>query len=262
MQFPRLLRSSILIVGLKTLVYYLYALIDKPFRKKWLQLQKRTLHDLYDRAPTLALPFVSFESLYRSTTIHIPHPRTDEGTISPIEMIYLATILKQTKPKKVVEIGTFKGQTTALLAQNTPRDCEIFTIDLPQDSVNNTSLRLHPWDEQFVSIDAKGRYAKSFEKVSFISGDSASNNTYNGVSGAEFIFIDGSHAYEYVVNDSLRAREIAADKAIIIWHDYNTSWYEVTYALDYLFAKDATFKSLKAIEGTSLAYLSYEKSSQ
>jgi len=34
-----------------------------------------------------------------------------------------------------------------------------------------------------------------------------------------FIFIDGSHAYDYVIKDSLNSIAKIEDKGIIIWHD-------------------------------------------
>ena len=37
----------------------------------------------------------------------------------------------------------------------------------------------------------------------------------------DFIFVDGSHSYDYVLNDSRKALSLLrGGKGIILWHDY------------------------------------------
>ena len=69
------------------------------------------------------------------------------------------------------------------------------------------------------------------------------------------MFVDGSHAYEYVLSDSERALALLQGGAgTIVWHDYG-EWTGVTRALDKLATTDARFADLRAIEGTTLAIL-------
>jgi hypothetical protein len=36
----------------------------------------------------------------------------------------------------------------------------------------------------------------------------------------DLIFIDGSHAYSYVISDSEKALKMIAPNGLILWHDY------------------------------------------
>jgi predicted O-methyltransferase YrrM len=63
----------------------------------------------------------------------------------------------------------------------------------------------------------------------------------------DMIFIDGSHSYEYVQNDTRRALEMCAPNGLILWHDYMI-WNDVT---DYLNNLSGTLP-LRHMRGTSL----------
>jgi hypothetical protein len=67
--------------------------------------------------------------------------------------------------------------------------------------------------------------------------------------------VDGSHSYDYTMNDSMRALRLARkDKGIILWHDY-TNWNGVTKVLNELYKTKRDFRGLKHIRGTRLVYL-------
>ncbi len=71
----------------------------------------------------------------------------------------------------------------------------------------------------------------------------------------EFIFIDGSHSYEYLLNDSKQVLKLLRNgKGVMLWHDYDV-WEGVTRALNKLYLQDRQFKGLKHIEGTSMVCL-------
>ena len=72
----------------------------------------------------------------------------------------------------------------------------------------------------------------------------------------DFVFVDGSHAYEYVLKDSESALKMIKPGGVILFHDYNTSWPGVTKALNELFTSNPRFKNLRHISQTSLAILS------
>jgi hypothetical protein len=72
----------------------------------------------------------------------------------------------------------------------------------------------------------------------------------------DFVFVDGSHSYEYVLNDSRHALKLIRNgKGVILWHDYGTFWKGVKKALDELYLGGNEFKGLRQIEGTSLVCL-------
>ena len=71
----------------------------------------------------------------------------------------------------------------------------------------------------------------------------------------DFIFVDGSHAYDYVMNDSMIALKLLKEgKGVILWHDY-IGWVGVRKALSKLYERGGVFKDMKHIKGTSLVCL-------
>jgi predicted O-methyltransferase YrrM len=92
-------------------------------------------------------------------------------------------------------------------------------------------------------------------KITQLYGDSATFDFSFFWGSIDFVFVDGSHSYEYVLNDSRVAlRLLKKNGGIIVWHDYD-SWEGVTRALDELFVKAPEFNSLVRFKGTSLACL-------
>jgi hypothetical protein len=72
----------------------------------------------------------------------------------------------------------------------------------------------------------------------------------------QFVFIDASHAYEYVLSDSRRALTLlAAGGGTIVWHDYGSVWPGVTRALHDLRDREPAFAGLQHIADTTLALL-------
>ena len=68
------------------------------------------------------------------------------------------------------------------------------------------------------------------------------------------VFVDGSHAYEYVLSDSERGLSLLRGPGTVVWHDYG-EWVGVTKALDELSTRDSRFAALQRIENTTLAIL-------
>ena len=65
------------------------------------------------------------------------------------------------------------------------------------------------------------------------------------------MFIDGSHAYEYVLADLKTAIKLLKPNGVVLLHDYGI-WSGVTQALEEFANNDGL--SLCNIAGTSLAY--------
>lgn len=211
-------------------------------------------HFGYSDHPLLELPPVQLESVTSAgTTIILPAVEFHDGNVSLFELVAIAKLIAERRPIAVFEIGTFDGRTTATLSANTPSSAVVFTLDLPAGTP--TRFALASDDIKYVAKPMSGSkligslYAP---KVQQLYGDSATFDfePYK----ASFVFVDGSHAYDYVINDSRRALQIlAGEPGTILWHDYGT-WEDVTVALNHL-RREALFAGLRRIEGTSLAIL-------
>ncbi|MGC2298226.1 MAG: hypothetical protein WA476_05440, partial [Acidobacteriaceae bacterium] len=80
------------------------------------------------------------------------------GYIVPYWYIGALTAAKQ--PTTAVEIGTYLGASALTMALNSPEDCRIITVDLPEDSEEDTGT-LSQGDKNLVA-NAKNRVGQAF----------------------------------------------------------------------------------------------------
>lgn len=181
-----------------------------------------------------------------------------DGNASALEIIVLSRLVQTLKPTALLEIGTFDGRTTLNLAANCSPSSQVYTLDLPRDLLSSTTLPLVTGDAVYIEKEVPGARFRGTEYASRIvqlMGDSASFDFSKLGTQMDFIFIDGSHAYEYVLRDSETARGLLREgRGLIVWHDY-TEWLGVNKALNELFLTRPEFKNLRYFEQTSLAYL-------
>lgn len=203
------------------------------------------------------LPQISIQELFPDNTdLKIRDPITADGNVSLLELIVIITFIRHYQPSTLFEIGTFDGRTTLNLAANARPDARIFTLDLPRDRLNTTGLPIVFDDRALIEKQRSGERFAGTDFDSIITqlyGDSATFDFSPYLSGMDFVFIDGSHSYEYVLNDSKKAISLMRDgQGIILWHDYD-GFEGVTRGLNELYEKD--FNDLRHIRGTSLACL-------
>lgn len=213
------------------------------------------LHFGHDEMPPRTLPCVPLGlATSDDTELALPEPVGGDGNVSLLELLAIARLVRERRPRSLFEIGTFDGRTTLAMARNAPSDARIRTLDLPPTAP--TQHELARKERRYVE---KARPGARFlgtplaTRIEQLYGDSATFDfsPYE----ADFVFIDGSHAYEYVLSDSERALQLTRGRvATILWHDYS-AWEGVTRALNELRANDPRFAALRWIEGTTLALL-------
>jgi hypothetical protein len=137
-----------------------------------------------------------------------------------------------TRARTVFEFGTCTGKTTHLLAMNSPPDATIHTLTLaqgqdgayakaPGDNPHDTRAALREGStETFVYTGTP-----EARKVRQHFGDSKAFDHAPLKGACDLIFIDGSHAYSYVVSDSRKALAMLAPGGLILWHDYR-GWFK------------------------------------
>lgn len=158
----------------------------------------------------------------------------------------------------IFEIGTFDGRTTINLAFSSPSNCRIFTLDLKPDM--ETVYSLESGERHMVEKRVPGerieKYRKSnasvANKIHQLYGDSANFDFSPYYNSCSLVFVDGSHAYDYVYSDTKEAIKLIKKGGVILWHDYGI-WERVTRALEEIESKQQL--GLKNISGTSLVYL-------
>ena len=209
------------------------------------------------------LPKIELGALWPDEiSVKILEPDAKDGNVSLGELVIISQLVKLRNPLKIFEIGTFDGRTTLNMALNSSPNTEIFTLDLPprtSDFQLEVGLPLAGGDKKFIGKVETGFRFKGKEaskKIKQLLGDSAKFDFSPFYNSMDFVFVDGSHAYEYVLKDSESALKMIKPGGVILFHDYNTSWPGVTKALNELFTSNPRFKNLRHISQTSLAILS------
>lgn len=185
-----------------------------------------------------------------------------DGNVSAFELDVIAALVKSHRPGVLFEIGTFDGRTTLNMAANAPEGATVYTLDLPAESVDATAFALELNEHIFVRKPRSGaRFADAPTPYTIVQllGDSATFDFSPFFGRVDFMFIDGSHAYEYVRSDTLAALEMVRPGGIIIWHDYVRAGFTpfpgVPRALKEFHLTDSRFRHLTQIEHTSIMYL-------
>ncbi|HEX2721737.1 MAG TPA: class I SAM-dependent methyltransferase [Gemmatimonadaceae bacterium] len=205
-----------------------------------------------------AIPLVTIDTLTaESTRVSIREVAGVDGNVTERELIVIARLVAATGAKNIFELGTFDGRTTLNMASNAGEGARVFTLDLPAGSADATSAALDPHESKYTDKAISGtRYRGTDveERITQLYGDSGTFDFTPFRASIDFIFVDGSHAYRYVVNDSLHSLDMRSPTGIIAWHDYGR-WDGVTRALNDLYRTRPEFENLRQIEGTTLAIL-------
>jgi hypothetical protein len=154
------------------------------------------------------------------------------GNIQQYELFALMTVLKSIKAKYVFEIGTFDGRTTRNMGANISPGGWVYTLDLPVTyGTTDTTYKLDDQETSLVLGSKSGWRYKGTEEAKYIRqlyGDSAVFDFSDYAGKMDLVFVDGSHAYDYVRFDTVHAFEmVCPQKGIVVWHDYGDEFPEV-----------------------------------
>jgi predicted O-methyltransferase YrrM len=148
------------------------------------------------------------------------------GGTSDFETWILANLAKGART--IFEFGTATGKTTYLLARNAPKDARVITLTLAPDQLGDyrrgadddpAAERAAVAESKFHSFYYSATAAEP--KITQLFGDSKRFDVTPYSRACDLIFIDGSHAYSYVLSDTEKALRMIAPGGIILWHDYH-----------------------------------------
>jgi len=134
--------------------------------------------------------FEHLAGLFASTSL-------DHAVISMTirQAAYLFGLVRQMKPRKVIEIGRYKGGSTLVIAAAMNGKGEFWSIDIGEKHGGmHCGEQSRPFDEMLA--DTCKRFGL---KVSIIVGDSRAVDVDTGE--VDLVFIDGDHSYEGVRSD-------------------------------------------------------------
>lgn len=184
------------------------------------------------------------QSIYITSNVF----NTDSKVTRPMETQILAALVYYFAPKTILEIGTYNGFTTYHFALNSPKDCRIYTLDLPAD-FKTTGLNNFSYDDlMVVKLSLEHIQDRIFhhypekEKITELFGDSTTFDFTPYQGKMDLIFIDGNHSYHFVKSDTQNALNMLSARGVIIWHDY-----------DFIIHKDV-FRYLNELSQTKTLY--------
>jgi methyltransferase family protein len=154
-------------------------------------------------------------------TLTIPLRFQSGGGTDPREILNLAAVTKLLRPKRIFEIGTYNGRTTAVFILNASPDCEVFTLDLPPQTASLPEYL--PTDIGLVQDRRPEGYLKRAglgERYQQIYCDSMAFDPEPFRDTVDLGFIDGAHAEKFVRNDTMKMAVMISPRGYVFWHDY------------------------------------------
>jgi predicted O-methyltransferase YrrM len=149
--------------------------------------------------------------------------RVTDLSADPYELMLLCALASSHGATRLLEIGTYDGNTTLNLAANTPDNAMVTTMDLPEDWDGKLQIDVPAMMVNVTDRNTVGRqylntpYA---DKIQQVYGDSARVDWSQLGGPFDFVFIDGCHHYDYVKSDTKNAIKHTRPGGLIVWHDY------------------------------------------
>jgi len=190
--------------------------------------------------------------------VTLPGPATDLGDVGSAECYQiLATLARALQPKTIFEFGTYLGVSACTLAMNTPPECRIYTLDLPDPAIASTVAELNAIDQNHI-VQSRFRVGEAFlrtpykDRIVQLRADSLSFRPEACVTNVDLIFVDGGHSLPLVTRDTKNAFLMLSANGTILWDDYFHLYPDVVAFLDQL----ADQYPLYAIPGTNFVIYS------
>ena len=147
------------------------------------------------------------------------------GGTSDAESWVLAVLAREAR--LLFEFGTCTGKTAYLWARNSPDDAHVVTLTLHPDDV--AAYQRGAGDDGLDTAHAVAESAFTeflytgtpvAHKVEQLYGDSKAFDPAPWAGRCDVVFVDGSHAYSYVLSDAEKALRLVRPGGVVLWHDY------------------------------------------
>jgi predicted O-methyltransferase YrrM len=135
----------------------------------------------------------------------VEEPRHDWNSEKEVAE-FLASLIKMTKAKTFLEIGTFQGYTTVEIAKALPKDSYLVTIDI----------------KDYITPDNNSELAKQSKQgkvIEFILEDSIYALPKLKDGHFDVILIDSMHTFEHVIKEFKQCERLLAKGGTICMHD-------------------------------------------
>lgn len=159
------------------------------FLKQRMRLPEVHLHKLFEDFDQQPIMFHQFPQGAWSTPL------------ADVAMLLKLVVCAQ--PKRLMEVGSFRGYTALYLAQHTPPDAHIVTVD------------------QYPDHGEAYRHSPYVEKIERRVGKTNSELFAKDKPGSyDLIFLDADHCHAGVKHDTELLLPLVAPDGYLVWHDY------------------------------------------
>ncbi|MFZ4400489.1 MAG: class I SAM-dependent methyltransferase [Bacteroidales bacterium] len=157
------------------------------------------------------LPFITITELFPDFNETVkPYAYLDGATL-PIDIALLKALARKYKVQHYFEIGTWRGESVANIAEIVQ---ECITLNLPDLEILELGL-----SDDYVKMHRV--FSSELKNVKHIEGNSLNYDFTEYLKQFDMVFVDGDHHYESIVKDTKTAFELIEDEhKIIVWHDY------------------------------------------
>lgn len=156
-------------------------------------------------------------------SVDIPFHHHLFGETPSHDLLAICAIVRRLAPRRIFEFGTFTGSTTLAMILNAPSTTEIWTLDLAFGQRHAIS-GLNSWnrsiDDAVIGRSFTG--TKGSKRIHQLFGNSLKFDPQPFRARMDVVFIDASHGYRFVVNDTSKAFVMKSTGGVILWHDYPT----------------------------------------
>jgi predicted O-methyltransferase YrrM len=173
----------------------------RHFVEPLFKLPRRSVTDIFPRIET------------KSVHLSLAHVPDRPDMVMPLtETLTIGAISQWLQPKRVFEIGTYRGTTALALAMNSPDDATIFTLDLPPRTQGDGQT-----DDE---VGSAYRGVAAGRKITQLYGDSTTFDFRAYERSVDLILIDGNHDERFVSIDTANALKMLTPSGVIVWDDY------------------------------------------
>jgi predicted O-methyltransferase YrrM len=157
------------------------------------------------------LPTINCKDIFGEQEITVSPFSLLDGTSWPIDIALLKALAMQFDNCEYLEIGTWRGESVANLAQVSGH-CT--TINLPDDEMRKMGL-----DENYIKLHRC--FSHHLKNVTHVQANSINYDFKTLNKKFDLIFVDGDHHYAGVKNDTQKVFELLRNEnSVIVWHDY------------------------------------------
>lgn len=192
---------------LKSLYHTVVKQDRKDFVKKKYDLESGLPEiDILDLFPDLHEVVDPFTNLY--------------GTSLPIDLAILKLLVKRFDNCDYLEIGTWRGESLANVAQ--------FCRHCVSISLSNEEMERFGWGKPFQKLQRQ--FSINLSNVEHIEANSRNMDFSKLGRKFDLIFVDGDHSFGGVKSDTMNVFNLLKnDKSVILWHDYTANYEHIDW---------------------------------